>query len=79
MKRLTSRLNTIDWYLAAALLLAWAAALPLLEPHAQLNTRGGGDSPFLLQRTHQLLAALGRGPFPVRWMPDGYYGYGYPF
>ena len=79
MKRLTSRLNTIDWYLAAALLLAWAAALPLLEPHALLNTRGGGDSPFLLQRTHQLLAALGQGQFPVRWMPDGYYGYGYPF
>ena len=44
-----------------------------------LNTRGGGDSPFLLQRLHQLVTALQDGHFPVRWMPDANYGYGYPF
>jgi len=44
-----------------------------------VNTRGGGDSPFLLQRTHQLLVSLRAGVFPVRWMPDAAYGLGYPF
>jgi hypothetical protein len=44
-----------------------------------LNTRGGGDSPFLLQRLHQLTAALADGHFPARWMPDAAYGDGYPF
>jgi hypothetical protein len=44
-----------------------------------LNTRGGGDSPFLLFRLQQLVAALGDGHFPVRWMPDAAYGFGYPF
>ena len=43
------------------------------------NTRGGGDSPFLLFRLQQLVAALGDGQFPARWMPDAAYGYGYPF
>lgn len=79
MKRLLDKIQHIDWYLAAALLCAIAAALPLMEPHALLNTRGGGDSPFLLQRTHQLLAALSEGQLPARWMPDGYFGNGYPF
>jgi len=65
--------------LTAALIVAFAAALPLwLEP-GFLNTRGGGDSPFLLQRLHQLIAALADGHFPVRWMPDANYGFGYPF
>lgn len=44
-----------------------------------LNTRGGGDSPFLLQRLQQLETAVLDGHFPVRWMPDANYGYGYPF
>ncbi len=66
-------------FLAAALLIAWAAAFPLLEPNALLNTRGGGDSPFLLQRLHQLIAGLQGGQFPVRWMPNAAYGLGYPF
>ena len=44
-----------------------------------LNTRGGGDSPFLLQRLHQLEQALLSGHFPARWMPDANYGFGYPF
>ena len=53
-----------------------AAARP--EP-GFLNTRGGGDSPFLLQRLQQLEVALRDGHFPVRWMPDANYGFGYPF
>jgi hypothetical protein len=44
-----------------------------------VNTRGGGDSPFLLQRLHQMLSSLEAGVFPVRWMPDAAYGLGYPF
>lgn len=67
------------WLLLAALLLALLAAWPLLAGEGLLNTRGGGDSPFLLQRLHQLEAALRDGHFPVRWMPDANYGYGYPF
>ncbi len=61
------------------LLLILAAAAPLYAPGELLNTRGGGDSPFLLQRTQQMAAALADGHFPVRWMPDANYGYGYPF
>lgn len=61
------------------LLLATIAALPLFANQGLLNTRGGGDSPFLLQRVQQLSAALADGHFPVRWMPDANYGYGYPF
>ncbi len=61
------------------MLIALAAALPLFSQPGMLNTRGGGDSPFLLQRVHQLTSALADGHFPVRWMPDANYGYGYPF
>ena len=50
-----------------------------VEGPGMVNTRGGGDSPFLLQRTHQMLVNLRAGVFPVRWMPDGAYGLGYPF
>ncbi len=55
------------------------AAVPLFSNTGFLMTRGGGDSPFLLLRLHQLLAALGAGEFPARWMPDAAYGYGFPF
>ncbi|MCB0037277.1 MAG: hypothetical protein KDE51_24770, partial [Anaerolineales bacterium] len=68
-----------QWFLAAALLIACAAAWPLMREAGLLNTRGGGDSPFLLQRLHQLETAVRDGHFPVRWMPDANYGYGYPF
>ncbi|RMG95763.1 MAG: hypothetical protein D6706_11525 [Chloroflexi bacterium] len=61
------------------MLLACAAAWPLFAHPGLLNTRGGGDSPFLLQRVQQLEVALRQGHFPVRWMPDANYGYGYPF
>lgn len=66
-------------YLAAAVLLALAAAWPIWAGPGFLNTRGGGDSPFLLQRVQQLVAAWRAGHFPARWMPDANYGYGYPF
>ena len=64
---------------AAVLLAVCVAVWPLLSENGLLNTRGGGDSPFLLQRLHQLVTALGDGHFPVRWMPDANYGFGYPF
>ena len=60
------------------ILVALVAAAPLWGP-GMVNTRGGGDSPFLLQRTHQIMANLRAGVFPVRWMPDAAYGLGYPF
>jgi hypothetical protein len=67
------------YFWAAALLIAGAAAWPLLAQLGLLNTRGGGDSPFLLQRVQQLVTAVSDGHFPVRWMPDANFGYGYPF
>jgi hypothetical protein len=70
---------TAHWPLLLALAIAALAAWPLLAQPGLLNTRGGGDSPFLLQRLHQLETALLDGHFPVRWMPDANYGYGYPF
>ena len=63
--------------LAAAPL--WGPVLSDAEGAGMVNTRGGGDSPFLLQRTHQLVINLRAGVFPVRWMPDAAYGLGYPF
>ena len=76
----TSRLSGSNWpWITAVLLIALAAAWPAISQPGLLNTRGGGDSPFLLQRLHQLVTALADGHFPVRWMPDANYGYGYPF
>ena len=66
-------------WLAGSLFFALLAAAPLLLNAGFLNTRGGGDSPFLLFRLHQLEAALREGVFPVRWMPDAAFGLGYPF
>ncbi len=65
--------------LIAALLVAFFAAWPLISEPGFLNTRGGGDSPFLLQRLQQLEIALRDGHFPARWMRDANYGFGYPF
>ncbi len=62
-----------------ALAAALAAAAPLFVDPGFLNTRGGGDSPFLIFRLHQMASALADGHFPVRWMPDAAYGLGYPF
>ena len=44
-----------------------------------VNTRAGGDSPFLLQRVAGLSENLRAGVFPARWMADGAHGLGYPF
>ena len=63
----------------AALLFGLLAAAPLLANPGFLLTRGGGDSPFLLQRLHEMAAALAGGQFPARWMPSADYGFGYPF
>ncbi|MEW5988282.1 MAG: 6-pyruvoyl-tetrahydropterin synthase-related protein [Chloroflexota bacterium] len=71
--------SSLDWFLLCAFLIAFLAAGPLLSRPGLLNTRGGGDSPFLLQRLQQLETAVTDGHFPVRWMPDANYGYGYPF
>ena len=65
--------------LLLALSLSLIACLPLLTGEGLINTRGGGDSPFLLVRLHQLVANLRAGVFPARWMPDAAYGLGYPF
>ncbi len=66
------------WTCATLVVVGLLAAAALWGPGI-VNTRGGGDSPFLLQRTHQMVANLRAGVFPVRWMPDGAYGLGYPF
>jgi len=68
-----------DAGLILALVLAVFAYLPLLADPGLVNTRAGGDSPFLLVRLHQMTVALRDGVFPVRWMPDAAYGLGYPF
>ncbi len=65
--------------LLLVLSLSLVACLPLLVGDGPINTRGGGDSPFLLVRLHQLVANLKVGVFPARWMPDAAYGLGYPF
>jgi hypothetical protein len=64
--------------LVVAIVCALASAAIWLGPGI-LNTRAGGDSPFLLIRTHELAANLRAGVFPARWMPDAAYGLGYPF
>ena len=71
--------RSIHWIGLTLLLLALLASLPLWNGTGIINTRGGGDSPFLFFRLHQLMANLREGVFPVRWMPDAAYGLGYPF
>jgi hypothetical protein len=69
----------LPWLPILAVTAAIIAAWPLISQPGLVNTRGGGDSPFLLQRLQQLEVALRDGHFPVRWMPDANYGFGYPF
>lgn len=66
-------------WLIWAIGLSIVAGLPAVWGNGLLNTRGGGDSPFLLQRVFEMEQALRMGYFPVRWMPNANYGYGYPF
>ena len=77
-KRLKSVRESHIW-LFLALLFAVLAALPLLMTPSLVNTRGGGDSPFLLIRTYEMAQGLRSGQFPVRWMGHAAYGLGYPF
>ncbi len=58
---------------------ALVASIGLWNGPGILNTRAGGDSPFLLQRVYELTLSLREGVFPARWMPDAAYGLGYPF
>ena len=67
------------WRWGPVMVLALLPALPLLVGSGLVNTRAGGDSPFLLVRVHQLVYSLRAGIFPVRWMPQAAYGLGYPF
>lgn len=73
-----SRVCSAPKWTLAALLCAGIAAAPALAP-GFINTRAGGDSPFLLQRVQQLSVNLSLGIFPARWMPDAAFGLGYPF
>lgn len=65
--------------LAAALVLGMVAAWPLLSTPGLVNTRAGGDSPFLLLRFYELRENLRAGALPARWMPNAAFGLGYPF
>ena len=71
--------RSINWIGLTLLLLALLVAVPLWTGPGIVNTRGGGDSPFLFFRLQQLMANLRDGVFPARWMPDAAYGLGYPF
>jgi hypothetical protein len=71
--------RSIHWVGLTLLLLALLAALPLWIGPGLVNTRGGGDSPFLFFRLQQLMTNLRDGVIPARWMPDAAYGLGYPF
>ncbi|MSP14155.1 MAG: hypothetical protein EXR62_14515 [Chloroflexi bacterium] len=68
-----------DLWLVATLLVCAVSYLPLLWLPGIVNTRAGGDSPFLLLRVQQMAAMLAAGQAPVEWLPDAAYGYGYPF
>ncbi|GIV83830.1 MAG: hypothetical protein KatS3mg052_0837 [Candidatus Roseilinea sp.] len=63
---------------ALALICALASANLWLGPGI-INTRAGGDSPFLLIRTYELAENLRAGVLPARWMSHSAFGLGYPF
>ncbi len=55
------RLLGRDWpWILAVLLIAFIAAWPAMSQPGLLNTRGGGDSPFLLQRVPLLSQLIQR-------------------
>lgn len=66
-----------EW--VAVALVGLLPAIPLWLGGGLVNTRAGGDSPFLLIRVQQLVVSLRAGHFPVRWMPQAAYGLGFPF
>ena len=55
------------------------ASAPIWLGPGIINTHAGGDSPFLLIRTHELVVNLRAGIFPAHWMPNAAFGLGYPF
>ncbi len=73
---MASRSRTLSVTLVA--IFALLAAAPLWGPGI-INTRRGGDSPFLIQRTLDLADNLAHGIFPPRWMAHAAYDLGYPF
>ncbi|MGC9467078.1 MAG: hypothetical protein ACP5HS_00670 [Anaerolineae bacterium] len=79
---MTPRIKSSRWprrlTFVLALLGALLAAAPLWGPGI-VNTRGGGDSPFLLQRTVAMADNLRHGALPPRWMDHAAYDLGYPF
>ena len=56
--------RSINWIGLTLLLLSLLVALPVWNGPGIVNTRGGGDSPFLFFRLHQLMANLREGVFP---------------
>ena len=64
---------------AIALAVGLAAALPALLASGLVGAQPQVGGAMLLQRVHQMSAALHGGHFPPRWMPDALYGLGYPF
>lgn len=76
---LTRVLRSLPWLGLSLALFVLLAALPVWTGPGLVNTRGGGDSPFLFFRLQQLVTNLREGVFPARWMPDAAYGLGYPF
>lgn len=66
-------------YVALVVAVSLLAAAVLLAGPGLVNTRAGGDSPFLVQRVYELSTNLRSGVFPARWMPSGAHGLGYPF
>jgi len=77
VKRIFNPLHVSRFTFHVSLLLALLAAFPLWGP-GMVNTRGGGDSPFLLQRTLDMAENLRHGIFPPRWMAHAAYDLGYP-
>ena len=67
------------WGLFLIALLSGLLAAATLWGPGIINTRGGGDSPFLIQRTLSMAENLADGAFPPRWMPHAAYDLGYPF
>ncbi len=70
--------NALHLVFLGCLIIALSAAVPIWGPGI-INTRGGGDSPFLLQRTLEMAENIKHGGFPPRWMAHAAYDYGYPF
>jgi hypothetical protein len=73
--QLARRLSTHSLWLIVCVI----AAIPLWLGPGIIQTRAGGDSPFLLQRTFELAENLRAGVIPARWMPNANFGLGYPF